>query len=522
MLALAVLYILALVAIGIYASMKADGTPEDYFLANRRFGSLVLFFTLAATNFSAFTFLGFAGAAYTHGLGQYGVMALGTAGMALMFYVIGRKVWQLGKTHEYVTPGELVGGRYGSRGLQVLFTAVMSLFTIPYLAIQAVGAGYILHMLAPAVGMKIGAIVAIVIICFYVLSGGMRASGWTDVVQGGLMVAAMVAAVACIGHALGGFGPASAAARDAAPALFSRPGPRGYFTIKIWLSFFILWVFCDPMFPQLFTRFYTAKSQRSLKTAMVFYPLLISFFFLLPVLIGVWAHGAGVAVETADNVLLVMVERYTPGVVFSFVSIGALAALMSTADSQLLSLSTMLTADTVGKNVRASRMVTLALTAFAVLFVVFGYDPASGIMGTLVDTTFSGLVVLAPAVIATLYWPRATHGGCLASILGGEALVFLHYLVELPTAGFLPSMVALSVAALILVVVSLLFPQRGLTPASLQKPGDARRDRGGDHGGGYAHPDEDEEQRLFEIEPKQVGGQAARPGSGYGQGDGHE
>ena len=308
MLELAILYIIALVAIGIYASLKADRTPEDYFLANRGFGPLVLFFTLAATNFSAFTFLGFAGAAYRHGLGQYGVMALGTACMAIMFYVIGRKVWHLGKTNGYVTPGELVGGRYGSRTLQLLFTGVMSLFTIPYLAIQAVGAGYILEMLVPGLDMKIGAIAAVGVICFYVLSGGMRASGWTDVVQGVLMVVAMVAAVAFVGHSLGGLEQASLAARDAAPSLFARPGPNDYFTVKIWLSFFILWVFCDPMFPQMFTRFYTAKSQRSLRTAMVFYPLLISFFFLLPVLIGVWAHGTGIAVDTPDNVLLVMVE----------------------------------------------------------------------------------------------------------------------------------------------------------------------------------------------------------------------
>ncbi len=494
MLALAVIYILALLAIGVYARTKADNTPEGYFLANRGFGPLVLFFTLAATNFSAFTFLGFAGAGYTHGMGQYGVMALGTACMALMFYVIGRRVWQLGRTHGYVTPGELVGGRYGSRGLQLLFTGVMSVFTIPYLAIQAVGAGYILQMLMPSVSMEVGAIAAIAVICFYVLSGGMRASGWTDVVQGVLMIAAMVAAVAFVGHALGGFSQASLAARDVAPALFSRPGPGSYFTVKIWLSFFVLWVFCDPMFPQMFTRFYTAKSQRSLRTAMVLYPLLVSFFFLLPVLIGVWAHGTGIDVDTPDNVLLLMVERYTPPMVFSFVSVGALGALMSTADSQLLSLSTMLTADTVGKNVRVSRMVTVALSAFAVVFVLFGYNPASGIMGTLVDTTFSGLVVLAPAVLATLYWGRATHLGCIASILSGESLVMLQYVVELPTGGFLPSVVALLFAAVILIAVSMLFPGKTPMLRGLQKPGDAGHDRGGDHGRGDAHADEDEKQ----------------------------
>jgi SSS family solute:Na+ symporter len=210
------------------------------------------------------------------------------------------------------------------------------------------------------------------------------------------------------------------------------------------------------MFPQIFTRFYTAKSQRSLKTAMVLYPILISFFFLLPVLIGVWAHGAGIEVANPDNVLLIMVKNYTPSLVFSFVMVGARAALMSTADSQLLSISTILTCDVMGKKVRYSRMMTLILTIFSVLFVVFGYNSKAGIMGTLVSTTFSGLVVLFPTVLATLYWRKATKWGCMASTFGGEFIVFFHAQMPFPTFGFLPSIVALAVSFALLFVLSML------------------------------------------------------------------
>jgi len=459
-------YFAALLLIGLYARRRTTRSPEDYFVANRDFGSLVLFFTMAATNFSAFTFLGFAGKAYTDGLGQYGVMALGTSFMALMFFILGSKIWQQGKKYGYLTPGELVGGRYHSRGLQVLTTGVMSLFTIPYLAVQAIGAGYIIHLLFPSVGAEAGAVATMVVIAGYVLTGGMRASGWTDVFQGVIMVAAMVAAIAFIGHALGGWSTASRAAFNAQPALFSLPGPHGYITIKIWLSFFLLWVFCDPMFPQVFSRFYTAKSPRSLQWSMVLYPLLISFFFLFPVLIGVWAHGTGLEVANPDHVLLLMVESFTPAPVFALLMVGALAALMSTADSQLLALSTMLTCDLAGKNVRYSQAVTVLLALFAVAFVLVGYDPQAGIMGTLVDTTFSGLVVLAPAVIATLYWRGATKWGCIASILGGEAVVFLHHLLSFPTYGFLPAVIALGTAALLLVAGSLASSFTGTSPAS--------------------------------------------------------
>lgn len=101
-------YFAILMLIAVIARRKTIDDPEDYFLANRKFASPILFFTLAATNFSAFTFLGFAGKAYTDGVGQYGVMALGTSFMAIMFYILGRKIWRIGKEKGYITPGELI------------------------------------------------------------------------------------------------------------------------------------------------------------------------------------------------------------------------------------------------------------------------------------------------------------------------------------------------------------------------------------------------------------------------------
>ena len=129
---LVIAYFAFLIALGIY-------------VANRTFGPVILFFTLAATNFSAFTFLGFAGKAYDSGFGQYGIMGFGTAIMAIMFYVIGRKVWKLGKEKGYITPPELIGDRFNSTGLRLLFMGVMVVFTIPYLATQAIGAGMIIE-----------------------------------------------------------------------------------------------------------------------------------------------------------------------------------------------------------------------------------------------------------------------------------------------------------------------------------------------------------------------------------------
>lgn len=458
--ALVVVYFIFLIALGIFAHKKTKKTPEDYFLANRTFGPVLLFFTLAATNFSAFTFLGFAGKAYSSGFGQYGIMGFGTAIMAIMFYVIGRKTWRLGKKKGYITPPELIGDRFNSISLRLLFMIVMVVFTIPYLATQAIGAGMLIQYMTD-ISWQIGAIVTMIVIMVYVLSGGMRGSGWTDVVQGLIMIIAMTMAVVFVAISLGGFEAANTAAYAAKPVLFTRPGGGDFFLPQIWFSFMLLWIFADPMFPQIFSRFYTAKDEKSLKMSMILYPIVVSFLFLFPVLIGVWAHGAGleIAAGSEDMVLPMMVATYAPSFVFAFVMVGALAALMSTADSQLLSLSTMLSRDIPIKKKRVSeilfgKILIIILSLFAILFVIGGYDPKVGIMGTLVSTTFSGLAVLCPTTIAALYWKRATKHGCIASIIVGEISIFLFQFKLLPSHGFLSAIWGILIAIIVLVFVS--------------------------------------------------------------------
>ena len=454
------IYFLILILLGIYAHRKTKKNAQDYFLANRTFGPILLLFTFAATNFSAFTFLGFAGKSYESGFGQYGIMAFGTGFMAIMFYIIGRKVWKLGKMRGYITPPELIGDIFNSKLLKIIFLLVMVIFTIPYLATQAIGAGLIIENVSNSlITWQIGAILTMLIIMVYVLFGGMRGSGWTDVIQGILMISAMLLAVIFVSNSLGGFENANLMAFKARPDLFIRPGGGNYFTPFIWFSFMLLWLFADPMFPQIFSRFYTAKNEKSLKYSIIFYPIIVSFLFLFPVLIGVWAHGVGIIPNQNDMILPIMVYTYAPSYIYSFVMIGALAALMSTADSQLLSLSTMLSHDLKIKKIKISeinlaRILIIILSLFSIIFVITNYDPNVGIMGTLVKTTFSGLAILCPTTIAALYWKKATKWGCIFSILAGVLAIFIYELNLIPTFGFLSAVWAILISIVVLIFVS--------------------------------------------------------------------
>jgi SSS family solute:Na+ symporter len=340
--------------------------------------------------------------------------------------------------------------------------SVLIIFTIPYLATQAIGAGLLIMQLTESmISWQIGAVATMIVLLVYTFFGGMRGSGWTDVLQGVLMITALILAFIFVAQGLGGVATANSLSLKEAPSLFSRPGLDGYFTVQIWFSFMILWLFADPMFPQLFSRFYTAKNEKSLKWTMFLYPITVAIVFFIPVIIGVWAHGAGLALSPAetDMVLPQMVRLFAPEGIYLFVMIGALAALMSTADSQLLSLATMFSHDLPFKRksheVKRGKTFIFLLVIGAILFILLGYDPSEGIMGTLVKSTFSGLAVLFPTVFAVLYWRRTTALACILSILVGELSIILFELQIIPTFGFLPAIWSILIATVALIAVGL-------------------------------------------------------------------
>ncbi|HEX9907996.1 MAG TPA: sodium:solute symporter family protein [Thermoplasmata archaeon] len=467
-LGLFVVYLVSLLGIGFYAYLRSKKTSEDYFVASRSIGPIVLFLSMAATNFSAFTFFGFAGAAYRFGLAYYGIMAFGTGFMALSFYFIGRRIWQLGKKHGYITPPELIGDRFRSDSLRIVFLGVMVVFTLPYLATQAIGGGIALEELTEgAVSYELGAVIVTAVITTYVMIGGMRADAYTDVFQGIVMVVAMLAALGIVGVGLGGFGEANSRLAEEFPDLVTRPGGNGFFTVPMWFSYMLLWTLCDPMFPQLWSRFYAARDERSIKLSMLMYPVITAVLFLVPVLIGAWGNleFPGLTGSEPDKIMPMMIEEFAPPWLFGVVLAGAFAALMSTADSQLLVLSSMLTRDIYKRWIKKAASSTqefvvgkALVVGLSLLGLAIALSSVESIFDTLTKTTFTGLAVLFPTTVAALYWKRATKWGCVASIIAGELVYAGFYFGTIPsdyTFGFLSVVPVIAVTAVVLVGVSL-------------------------------------------------------------------
>jgi len=457
-------YFALLITIGLLAKRRARKGSEDFFLASRSLSPGLLFLTMAATNFSAFTVFGFSGAGWRIGYAFYPIMAFGTGFMALMYLVLGRPVWRLGREKGLVTPPELVLDLLGSRSLRYLVLAVMVAFTLPYLAMQPMAAGYALEELL-GLPYAIGAAAMTLIMLGYVLLGGLRGEAWADALQGVLMLVFLSVALGVVAGQHGGLTAANRAAAEAFPAHFSRPGAGGAFPPGIWFGYLLLWLFCDPMFPQLFQRFYAARSGRALSWTATLYPLVTGGLFLLPVAIGVIGRLSFPTLEagTSSDRILPLLMGQAPGAVEALVAVAGLAALMSTLDSQLLSVSSMVSRDVVepllarrGRTAVGGAWTTkgiVALLAGAGLLIAL--RPSQTFLGIATEA-FTGLAVLFPTFLAALYWRRTTPAGAIASILVGEGLVAGYHFGLLPRFGTLPVVPIVTGAALVLVGVSLL------------------------------------------------------------------
>ncbi|MGD8366951.1 MAG: sodium:solute symporter family protein [Desulfobacterales bacterium] len=437
-----VAYFLMVLAVGFIARTRWKSSPETYFLADRKLGTLVLLGTMVATNFSAFTVFGTSGAGYRDGYAFFPIMAFGTGFMALTFWLLGRRIWQRGRERGLVTPPELVTDIYQSPLLSFLFSLVMIVFTIPYLALQPMAAGYVLEELVglPYFG---GCLLVTGIIVVYTLRGGMRAVAWTDVFQGVLMLLLLLASLFIVAGHHGGFVAANQKVLAASPELFSRPGGSGRYTLGIWFSYMLLWFFCDPMFPQLFQRFFSARDERSLSRIMLLYPLVCTVVFLLPIAVGVIGTLSfpDLAGKQADRILPMLLTRISGDAMAALVMAAGLAALMSTMDSQLLTLSSIFTRDIApiagankGNDSVTGRIFVIFLSCAGL---ALAWNPPATIL-QIATQTFTGLAVLFPTVIFGIYFRRPYPSAAILSILCGEGLLVLFYFKKLSAGPFLP------------------------------------------------------------------------------------
>jgi SSS family solute:Na+ symporter len=287
-----------------------------------------------------------------------------------------------------------------------------------------------------------------------------------------MMIVLTLAAFVIIAAKSGGFVQANLKAFETAPALFARPGLDGSLLPGVWIGYLLLWLFADPMFPQIFQRFMAARDGRALATTAVLYPLVTAFLFFLTVSIGVMGRATlpGLTAAQSDNVLPLLLQRHVGGALGVLLLTGGMAALMSTLDSQLLTLSSMIALDfrvapRTGALAGKLTLVALGAAGFAIAM-----SPPLTILDFINRTSFYGYAALAPVVIGGLYWKRGTRTGAFAAILAGEAVVVATQLNVVRWPGVLPAIPVLAASIAAYIGGSLLTTDRGAAAALARGP----------------------------------------------------
>ena len=425
-----IVYVALLLGVSEVASrMRRDGSPTDHFLGGRELGVFVLFLTLYATAYSGNSLLGYPGKAYRSGF--HFIMSTGfMMAIVVVFHVLVPKLRPAAVQRGYVTPGDWVRDRFRYERWGGLLTGAVSLLMITALAnfllaqLKAMGevASLVTGDLIPY---SWGVVGLAGMILFYETRGGMRAVAWTDAAQGILMLLGLSTLLAWLMSSAGGLGAVTEAVAEARPSAVELPDGAG---VANWFSTIVLLGLASVIYPQAIQRLYAAKSGQVLTRSlalMTFMPLATT---LVVTLIGVAAIprldlATGVASDGVMPALLIewseegAVSRLAAVLVF----IGALSAIMSTADSCLLSLGSVMARDLLsqtGGDASQTRLGKLLAALVLVLIIPIALQ-RDITLWRLIELKMELLIQCVPAFLMALHWQRQSAGATLLGLLVG-------------------------------------------------------------------------------------------------------
>lgn len=434
---------------------------EGYFLGARRMGGFVSALSYSATTYSAFMLVGLAGLTYAGGVGALGFEIVYFAGVSLVA-VFGPRFWAVGKAFGYITPSEMLGHRYDSRAVAVATALACCLFLIPYAAVQLAGVGYLLSgMSEGAISFTTGTILATALALLFSLIAGVRSVMWTDSLQALFMiVTATLVALLVVNH-LGGFAVLFDELSQVDGEVLAMPGP-GFFSFATFLGLTVPWFFFSLSNPQVSQRLFMPKSMRAMRHMLIGFLVFGFVYTLVSVLWGFSALVAFPGLEKADLATPTLLGSvYVPPLLGMIVMIGIIAAAVSTIDSIMLTLSSMVSRDVYAHTSggrdesRQLRLGKWMLPVIALLAFVFAQLQLN-LIAVLSVAASTGLAVTVPAIIGAFFWRRGTAAGSLLSIVGGGAVVLFLYLTKSTPLGFNAGVWVLPVSTLLFVVGSLL------------------------------------------------------------------
>ncbi|MFB6082513.1 MAG: sodium/proline symporter [Halanaeroarchaeum sp.] len=427
-------YLVVLIGIGVWAAKFMDSVG-DYVIGGRKIGPVVTGFSERASEMSGWLTLGVPADAFGTGIMAF-FNGLGMIPADLFAWAgIAKRLRKYSEIVRAVTLPTFFETRLQDDTGIVKGTSslVLIVFEGGYVGAQIVAAATLLRVLT-GVEMWIGIVVGGVIVVGYTMLGGYFAVAWTDYFQGAIILIAFII-LPIVAFVDFGLPFNELAAIDGGAALTSiTAGAAGWAAVFGIISYAAIGLGV-PGNPHIMVRFMGIDRVKNVRKAALVAQLFMFVAYVGAALVGLYALTQfGGAIADPDNAMPILTLNLLPSVLAGVVLAAALAAMMSSADSQLLVATSAVVEDiyhgfmnqqaSQEQLVRYSRWVTLGI-GFA--SIGFAYVAKSTPIYTLVlDYAWGGLgAALGPTLIATLWWKRLTAKGATASMIAGTFSMIL-------------------------------------------------------------------------------------------------
>ena len=448
-----------------YLGYKKTKTVEDYFVAGRKMGPLLIAFSYGATFISAVALIGFSGIASVYGHSILWLAFLNVfVGIFIAFVVYGLRTRKMGLSLKAMTLPELLGNRFNSVKLQQVSGLIIGIFMVAYTSAVFLAIAS-LFQVTFGIPYWLCVVVFTLVVGIYLIVGGLYAVMWTHAVQAIVMLVGMIILTVGIYVMLGGIGPAHEAAAGLTPEMLKSIGspaatqaPNGLtsmppvlsqpFMMVLTLIFGVgIGVLAQP---QLITRYLTAKNEKALRLAVPIGGIFILFMTFTAFSIGPLCNVlmyqnnimyptkevAGVMVANPDAVVPTIINELFPAWFILIFLFAILAAAMSTAAALFHTAGASIGRDVYEKSMKRqlspekSIFITrIATFVIVIATLIISLNPLDVV--AFMTAFFFGLMActfLAPYTLM-LYWKKTNRTGVWVGMLGGFLVTITWYIL---------------------------------------------------------------------------------------------
>ena len=434
LLATFIAYFVVVIGIGAYFYNRS-AKMKEYFIADRQLNPYVVALSAQASDMSGWLLMGLPGSILAAGVGEIWVgigLAIGTY---LAWLIIAKRLRIYSeKANNSITISEFFSNRFkDDKGtIRVLCGIVLLIFFTFYVASAFVSGGKILQAIFPDSGYLTMMLACAAIIIVYTFLGGFKAVCWTDFFQGLLMFVAVVIVPFALMGELGGFD-------EMISAVESIAATDSDFNIDFitcgWIAIIsgLAWGLGYFGMPHIHVRYMAIKNANDIRISRRVATTWVVIALACACLIGLfgraWVDTNNLVLENPENILILIVNEMWATSIPIFAGLifaGIMAAVMSTADSQLLVASSSVSNDIYkhfkGDSISDEKLVWISrgiVIVVAIVAALIALDPASSIMN-LVSFAWAGFgAAFGPLMILALFWKRTNKYGAIAGIITG-------------------------------------------------------------------------------------------------------